>query len=131
MHGRAWAVAALLAAWAISGCGTPGWTLMVENGNGELRIVRIYDGDQIEDRAVGGSATEWVVVSRTSPTGPISILDPVSCQVLATLEEVPKYHTIMVIDPDDQIYFGEDGPGTTPHPEDLAPTFDGCPAAAP
>ncbi len=100
---------------------------MVENGGGERRIVRVSNGDSSVDRAVGGLSNEWIVVAEAAPMGPLLILDPGTCEVLATVAKIPDYHTVLVIDPDDKIFLGEAGPGTLPDPHEVAPISADCP----
>lgn len=123
-------VTILTSAALVAGCATPGWTMFAENGNGISRVVRIVDGDRTVDVLVGGLSGQWVIQLGAAPTGPISILDPATCEVLDSEARPPDRHAVMVIDPDDQIYFGEDDPGSTLSPTDMAPEFGGCTVGA-
>jgi hypothetical protein len=46
--------------------------------------------------------------------------------VLATSAEIPAHDTIMIIDSDDKIFFGEDRPPVRPGPADLVAVIVGC-----
>ena len=107
-------------------CGTPGWTLFVENASGSDQLIRVVDGADTRGYLLDGLEGEWLISQRRPPSGPIFLVDPTTCAELERIDDIPDYHTILVITEGGDVAIGEDGPGGLPDGDDLLATTDQC-----
>lgn len=97
----------------------------MDNGSPAARIVRIEDVGVVPQWLIQGLSDRNVTRRATAPSGPITIVDPESCRILDSSSDVPSYHTIMAITPDDEIRLGESAPGEF-NSDNIAPSTTLC-----